>query len=102
MSTKPEKEELHEIAGGWITERKGTPIPMFLKLAYVGFCAFGLYYMVVYWTGETTHPTRGALVTQFNSVLQAPAGWWHIVLVAILATFVAGLLWFAFVSKDEE
>jgi uncharacterized membrane protein (DUF106 family) len=102
MSTKPEKEELHEIAGGWITERKGTPIPMFLKLAYVGFCAFGLYYMVVYWTGETTHPTRGALVTQFNSVLQAPAGWWHIVLVAILVTFVAGLLWFAFVSKDEE
>ncbi len=34
--------ELHEIAGGWITERKNTPVPGFLKLAYVGFGAFGL------------------------------------------------------------
>ncbi len=102
MSAKLEKEELHEIAGGWITERKHTPIPLFLKLAYVGFSLFGLYYLVAYWTGETTHPTRGALVTEMNRVLEAPAQWWHAVLLVILGTFVAGLLWFALAGKDEE
>ena len=50
-----EKEKIHELAGGWITERAGTPIPAFLKLTYVGFCLFGLWYLWAYWAGETTH-----------------------------------------------
>ena len=29
-----EKKELKDYAGGWITERKGTDVPGFLKLAF--------------------------------------------------------------------
>ena len=32
--TEEKKSELKEYADGWITERKGTEIPGFLKLAY--------------------------------------------------------------------
>jgi len=102
MTTAPEKEELHEIAGGWITERKGTPIPGFLKLTYIGFCLFGLYYLFTYWMGETTHSTRGALVAQFNQTAKEPAAWWHITLAVILIGFVAGLLYNVFAGKEEE
>lgn len=94
--------EVHEIAGGWITERKKTPIPGFLKMAYVGFCLFGLTYLWRYWSGETTHSTRGPLVEQFNQASQAPADWWHILLSILLAGFVGGLLWFALIRKEEE
>ncbi|MFN7962787.1 MAG: hypothetical protein U0002_16070 [Thermoanaerobaculia bacterium] len=102
MSDKPEKDEIHEIAGGWITERKNTPIPGFLKLTYLGFPAFGLYYMFRYWLGETDHATRGPLVAQINQATGAPAGWWHILLGVIFAAYVAGLLWFVFLRKEEE
>lgn len=101
MTNKPEDGEIHELAGGWITERKGTKIPGFLKLAYVGFCLFGLYYLFAYWMGETTHSTRGALVTEFNQTVVAPASWWHYLLATILTVFVAGLLWFALAGKEE-
>lgn len=94
--------EVHEIAGGWITERKKTPIPGFLKMAYVGFCAFALYYLWSYWSGETGHSTRGPLVEEFNRSSQSPAGWWHILLFILLGCFVAGLWWFALVKKEEE
>ena len=29
---KKESAELHEYAGGWMTERKGTDVPIFLKV----------------------------------------------------------------------
>lgn len=98
----PVQEGIHEIAGGWITERRGTPIPGFLKLAYVGFGLFGLYYLFTYWMGETTHATRGSLVSELNQAIGAPAGWWHILLAVILALFVGGLLWYAFAAREEE
>src|SRR5690349_17573624 len=66
--TKGEDEKVHEIAGGWITERVGTPIPVFLKIAYVGFCLFGLIYLFIYRFGEVDHATRGPLVQQLNQV----------------------------------
>ncbi len=102
MSKKPEAGDVHEIAGGWITERKGTPIPGFLKLTYLGFGSFGLIYLFSYWLGETTHSTRGALVTEFNTLTEAPGAWWHFLLAAIIAVFLGGLWWFAFTAKDEE
>ncbi len=95
-------EEIHELAGGWITERKHTPIPTFLKLAYVGFCVFGVAYLYSYWAGETGHDTRGPLVQQFNAIAETPAGlWFGVILVCVLA-FVAGLLWFVFSPKAGE
>ena len=32
---EPAKEAIHEYADGWITERKGTEVPTFLKFAYI-------------------------------------------------------------------
>ncbi|MFN8095185.1 MAG: hypothetical protein U0599_23730 [Vicinamibacteria bacterium] len=93
---------VHEIAGGWITERKNTPIPGFLKLAYVGFCLFGLYYLFAFWAGETGHDTRGPLVRQINDVMQVPGSGWHGLIAVCLVAFVMGLLWFVFVHRAEE
>ena len=33
MTTKAKTDagEVHELAGGWISERKGTPVPVFLN-----------------------------------------------------------------------
>ena len=101
MADKPEKQEIHELAGGWITERSGTPIPTFLKFTYVGFCLFGLWYMWTYWAGETTHATRGALVQEANKVMGVPGAAWHAVLLVCLAAFVVGLLVFAFSSRED-
>ncbi len=97
-----EKEKIHELAGGWITERAGTPIPAFLKATYVGFCLFGLWYLFTYWAGETTHATRGALVQEANKVMEVPGTAWHAVIGVILLAFVVGLLVFAFASKEES
>jgi hypothetical protein len=94
-------QQVHEIAGGWITERVGTPIPLFLKLAYVGFCLFGLIYLFKYSLGEVDHATRGPLVQQFNQVTQQPPSAWIFFLGAVLLAFVAGLLLFAFRSGDN-
>ncbi len=94
--------KIHELAGGWITERAGTPIPLFLKLAYVGFCLFGLIYLFKYRLGEVDHATRGPLVQQLNQLTGQPPMAWFIVLAVILLAFVAGLLAFAFRSKEEE
>lgn len=102
MTDKSENGKIHEIAGGWITERAGTPIPAFLKLTYVGFCLFGLYYMITYWKGEVGHATRGPLVQEVNKVMEVPGTTWLAFLFVILAVFVAGLLAFAFRSGSEE
>lgn len=93
---------VHEIAGGWITERKHTPIPGFLKLAYVGFCMFGLAYLFRYWAGEVAHDSRGPLVQQINTIMQVPGTGFQAVIAVILAAFVLGLLWFVFVHRSEE
>jgi len=102
MSTKHDESELHRTAGGWIAERRGTPVPAFLKLAYVGFCASGFWYLFACWLGETSHPTRAALAAEIDRAFEAPATWWHVTLAVILAGFVAGLLWFTFLAEDAE
>ena len=97
-----EKIEVKELAGGWITERKGTPIPAFLKLAYVGFSLFGVAYLFLYRMGEEGHPTRGPLVKAGNQVMQAPPGPWIAPLAVCLIVFIGGLWTYAFKSGPEE
>jgi hypothetical protein len=67
MSTET-KPELKEYAEGWITERKGTGIPGFLKLGYPIIGIAVLAYTFMYINGEVTHSTRGNLVQQLNAV----------------------------------
>jgi hypothetical protein len=102
MTTKSEEGGIHELAGGWITERKGTPIPGFLKLAYVGFSLFGLYYLFAYAKGEVGHETRGPLVQQMNAAIGDPSAAWIGFLAVLIGLFVAGLLWFALLRKGED
>lgn len=102
MSDTTDKGDIHELAGGWITERKGTPVPGFLKLTYVGFCAFGLIYLFSYMAGEVDHATRGPLVQQLNAVMDQPGTPWFALLGTLIAAYTALLLWYALVRKEEE
>lgn len=89
-----------EIAGGWITERKGTDVPPFLKLAYP-VIAFGcIAYAVIYMNGETTHDTRGVLVQQFNAVTGTANGFMYLV-AGLAGLFALGLLAYAY-SKPRD
>ena len=65
-----EKKELKDYAGGWITERKGTDVPGFLKLAFpvIGLGCVAYLFLQIF--GDTGHATRGSLVQQFNKVSQ--------------------------------
>ena len=65
------KDEIQEYAGGWITERKGTEVPGFLKLAYrrSSACA-SIVYLSCYMNGEVAHADRGPLVQQFNATTE--------------------------------
>jgi hypothetical protein len=98
----PGQGPVHELAGGWITERKGTPVPLFLKLTYIGFCLFGLYDLFAYRQGEVDHATRGALVRLQNEAAQLPGTGWFIFLAIVLGLYVIGLLWYAFTAKEED
>lgn len=97
----PVNAPVHEIAGGWITERTGTPVPLFLKLTYIVFCLFGLYYLFAYAQGEVDHATRGALVRLQNEAAQLPGMGWIYFIAAVLLLYVIGLLWYAFTAKEE-
>lgn len=73
MSDKPSTppEELKEYAGGWMTERHGTDVPGFLKLAFPVIGVFCVGYLVVFMNGEVNHEDRGLLVRKFNEATQS-------------------------------
>jgi len=102
MSDEKDNDKIHQLAGGWITERKGTPIPTFLKLAYVGFSAFGFVYLFLYWSGEVGHATRGPLVREANAIMETPSVVWIGIIAGCIGLFAIGLLWFAFFHRSEE
>ena len=55
---KKGQEELKEYAGGWMTERKGTDAPGFLKLAFpvIGLGCVAYLFLQIY--GDVDHATR--------------------------------------------
>ncbi len=63
--------KIKDYAEGWITERQGTDVPGFLKLAYVVIAAGALGYFFLYMYGEVNHPDRGGLVRAFNAATEA-------------------------------
>jgi len=98
--TEEKKSELTEYADGWITERKGTGIPGFLKLAYpIIVIACGAY-LFTYMNGELTHSTRGNLVQQLNAVT-GNANTFMYVVSAIIAAYVVLLLAFLYKKSDH-
>ena len=69
MESKEPK--LKDYAGGWITEREGTEVPGFLKLAFL-VIAFGCAaYFLLYMYGEVDHAGRGELVRAMNAATEA-------------------------------
>jgi len=65
---KPQIEQpaVHDIAGGWITEKTDTPVPMFLRIAYVVIATPGVAYLIMYMYGDVGNAERGPLIQQFN------------------------------------
>ncbi len=62
---------IKDYAGGWITEREGTEVPGFLKLAFIVIAAACVAYFFLYMYGEVNHSERGALVRQLNAATEA-------------------------------
>ena len=82
---EPKDTKLKEYAGGWMTEREGTEVPGFLKLAFpviaLGAVAYFLYYM----NGEVDHPDRGKLVQAMNAATATSAGLMYAIAAMIVA-----------------
>lgn len=103
--TAPEKQsenDIHEYADGWISERKGTGVPAFLKFAYIVIMAGVIGYFFLYMFGEVNHSDRGALVRQFNQATQSSPGFMYTV-IAMVVVYAIIVIAFAFkaVHKDE-
>ena len=71
---EPTKPTIKEYADGWITERAGTEVPGFLKLAYIVIAGGAAAYFLIYMNGEVTHEGRGHLVRAMNAATEASAG----------------------------
>lgn len=93
--SEEKNEELKEYADGWITERKGTDAPMFLKAAYIVITLGTLSYLFFYMNGETDNETRGPLVQAFNKVTGTADGFMYFViaLVVIYAIILLAFVW---------
>jgi hypothetical protein len=99
--SEQDKEELKEYADGWMTERKGTDVPMFLKIAtpVVGLGAVG--YIIVQMSGDLGHATRGPLVAQFIKVSQTSPGLQYFVaLLALIFVTIAAVFGFRAFKED--
>lgn len=96
-----DNKDLKDYADGWITERKGTDAPPFLKAAYVVVGLGCAAYLVMFMNGEVDHGDRGALVRAFNAATQASDGFMYAV-AAIALIFVLAVAAFAFSKPHEE
>lgn len=94
-------EELKTYADGWMTERKGTDIPGFLKLAFpvIGFSCVA--YLLVQMYGDVGHATRGTLVQKFNEVSQTSPGLMYTV-AALGLLYVVAVVVFAIRRFHED
>lgn len=95
MDENNEKNEIKEYADGWMTERKGTDAPLFLKAAFVIIPLGALVYFLVYMNGETFHSDRGALVRAFNKVTGTADGFMYFVM-GLIVIYAIILILFAF------
>src|SRR3954453_2665077 len=84
------KPEIKEYAEGWISERKGTGVPTFLKFAYIAIMAGVIGYFFLFMFGEVNHSDRGPLVRQFNQATHSSPAFMYtvIAMVVVYATIV--------------
>jgi H+/Cl- antiporter ClcA len=67
---KRREQGIKEYADGWITEREGTDVPAFLKLAFILIGLGCTAYFIVYMNGEVNDSDRGPLVQAFNRMTE--------------------------------
>jgi hypothetical protein len=97
-NVKPES-QIKEYAGGWITERAGTEVPGFLKLAFIAIAGGALIYFFLFMYGETAHEDRGALVRQMNAATEASAVMMYLVAAMVI---VFGIIVVAFALRKSH
>ncbi len=101
MVEPKESTEIKSYADGWITEKKGTDVPTFLKFAYIVIACGCFAYFLMFMNGEVNHSTRGALVRQFNAATHSSSGFMYFV-AALIAIFAIITFKFAFSKFHEE
>jgi hypothetical protein len=100
QETKDSK-DIKSYADGWMTERKNTEIPAFLKATYIVVALGCAIYLVVFMNGEINHSTRGVLVQQFNKVTGTANGFMYLV-AAMIVIFAIITVKFAFSKSHED
>jgi hypothetical protein len=101
MADTEEPKDIQEYAGGWITERKGTEVPGFLKLAFIVIAGGALTYFFLFMWGETTHSDRGVLVRQLNAATEASTVFMYAI-AAMIVVFAVILAMFALRKSHHE
>ena len=96
-----EKDEIKEYADGWITERKGTDVPIFLKVAFIVIGSGAFIYFLIYMNGEVNHSDRGVLVRALNSVTKTADGLMYFI-AALIAVYGIILAVFAFRKFHQD
>jgi hypothetical protein len=95
-----ESNKIKDYADGWITEREGTDIPGFLKLAYIVIAGGALAYFFIYMYGETQNPDRGRLVQAMNAATEASGSLMYLI-AAMIVVFGVIVVAFSF-SKPRH
>jgi len=96
---EPAKEAIHGYADGWITERSGTDVPVFLKFAFIVIAAGAIAYFFIYMYGEVNNPDRGVLVKAMNAATEASATLMYIIVAMII---VYGVIVVAFSFRKPK
>jgi hypothetical protein len=91
--------KIKEYADGWITEREGTEVPGFLKLAFIVIAGSCLAYFFIYMYGEVNHPDRGKLVQAMNAATEASGALMYAIAAMIV---VFGIIVVAFSFRKEH
>lgn len=98
---KKDGQGLKEYADGWMTERKGTDAPGFLKLAIPVIGLGGVGYLVFQMFGDVGHATRGPLVQQFNAATKTNTTLMYGIALMVLI-YVVIVAVFAFRKPHED
>jgi len=93
--------DVKDYADGWMTERKNTEIPFFLKLSTPVISLGGVAYLVLQRQGDIGHATRGPLVRAFNLVSH-PAPAVSLTVAAIVLVYSIIVVRFTLATHKEE
>lgn len=98
-----QQNELKEYADGWITEKKGTDVPLFLKISFVVIASGCVAYLYFFMHGEVDNAERGPLVKLLNETTASPtATTFMYIVISIAIVYVAALLVFAYSKFHDE